>query len=48
MFKDDKNSIEFTIPPESEMRHLLIERSLKQALWLVIAFALVLILPFLI
>jgi len=48
MFNDDKNSNYIAMPPESEMRRLFIERRAKQALWLVIAFALVLIVPFLI
>jgi len=47
MRNNKKSLIDLKMPPENKMRRLVIERSAKQALWLVIAFGVVLIAPYL-
>ncbi len=47
MRNDENISIDLKMPPEREMRDLVVARTAKQVLWLVIAFAVVLIVPYL-
>ncbi len=48
MRNDNELLIDLTLPPDSEMRHLYIERVAKLALWLLITFAVMLVAPYLI
>ncbi len=47
MHNDTEGHVDLEALPRSEIHHLLIERTAKRTLWLVIALAVVLIVPYL-